>query len=585
MPSQRISDGHIRALLGPPHRPADHSRTAVCAALLTGALLAGWPRTSSAQEILIQIDGATGELLGPAANLGNLDADGIEDFILGAPGRAKVYVYSARTLEVLYDIDGPYSCCEGFGAAVDGVGDFDADAVPDFVVGDAQDSTVIHSSGAVHVFSGADGTELAVMYGNVYDEGLGRAVAGLGDIDGDGFADVGAASYFNHVRIYGGPDGHLIRSHFGPTITRPSISGVGDMDGDGHADYVIGWPQDNTIGDWAGRATVYSGIDGSVIHDVFGHTGNGTGIIGDHLGTSVAGLGDVDGDGIPDFAAGAPGVVCMGSCGAATQAMVRVYSGLDARVLHEWNGVDYTNRAWGGLFGFRIFGGGDLNGDGLGDILVAAPDDGWGSPGSLQAFSGKTGGVLWKVWGQGTGNLLRFGAILGDLDGDGLAEFAVGDDLAYIGGSYSGRVTIYRGFPADIVEHCFTAPNSLSRGIQLDSTGPIGIGNNALSLLATGAVAGQPALFFYGGLRPPMPFGDGWLCTAPPIFRLSPPGTVEPDGSIERALDFTQPPMSSGPGEILPGSTWSLQLFCRDPQGPGGSGFNLSDGLLITFPP
>ena len=55
--------------------------------------------------------------------------------------------------------------------------------------------------------------------------------------------------------------------------------------------------------------------------------------------------------------------------------------------------------------------------------------------------------------------------------------------------------------------------------------------------------------------------------------------------AVARALDFTAPPTNAGGGQINPGSTWNFQFWFRDPMGPGGNGFNLSDGLQVDFCP
>jgi hypothetical protein len=87
---------------------------------------------------------------------------------------------------------------------------------------------------------------------------------------------------------------------------------------------------------------------------------------------SVAGAGDVNGDGVPDFIAGAPGEIDYGW--SPTHGMVRVYSGADASILHEWQADVVTSSPYT-RFGQRVSGGGDVNGDGYDDVLVAAPDE------------------------------------------------------------------------------------------------------------------------------------------------------------------------------------------------------------------
>src|SRR5690606_26517928 len=137
-----------------------------------------------------------------------------------------------------------------------------------------------------------------------------RGVTSVGDVNGDGLDDVGFGSFSAGVHVRLGPSGAQYRSHFGPG-TRSSVAGIGDVDGDGHSDYVVGWPQASPGGlTWAGMAIVYSGRTGAVIHQVFGSIPQNWPVsTGDHLGSALAGVGDIDGDGIPDFACGAPGEI------------------------------------------------------------------------------------------------------------------------------------------------------------------------------------------------------------------------------------------------------------------------------------
>ena len=81
-----------------------------------------------------------------------------------------------------------------------------------------------------------------------------------------------------------------------------------------------------------------------------------------------------------------------------------------------------------------------------------------------------------------------------------------------------------------------------------------------------------------------IPFGNGFRCVSSPAYRLNPPDVIEGSGSVARAVDYSLPPMSTGPGQISPGSSWNFQFWYRDPAG-GGPGFNLTDGLQISFCP
>jgi hypothetical protein len=97
---------------------------------------------------------------------------------------------------------------------------------------------------------------------------------------------------------------------------------------------------------------------------------------------------------------------------------------------------------------------------------------------------------------------------------------------------------------------------------------------------------GTPTGFFYGANQGQFAFGDGFRCVPGSIERLWPPVMIDGlFGDVTRNVDFTNGPMSSGPNMITPGSTWNFQFWYRDPLGPGGSGFNLTDGLTAIFCP
>ena len=136
--------------------------------------------------------------------------------------------------------------------------------------------------------------------------------------------------------------------------------------------------------------------------------------------------------------------------------------------------------------------------------------------------------------------------------------------------------------------YCQTAPNSSSSGALISNSGTTSVVANDLVLETIGAVPGQFGLFYYGPNQIQVPFGDGFRCVGAGglgTFRLNPPGMIDPFGDLSRALDLTQPPASAGPGMIGAGEEWNFQFWYRDPTGPGGTGFNFSDGLSVHFCP
>ena len=252
---------------------------------------------------------------------------------------------------------------------------------------------------------------------------FGHHVLGLGDVDGDGHPDYAvcdraANAVFNYedageVYLYSGADGSLLVSHRGAetSFLGWSMDALGDIDSDGHADYLIGAPLvDNGTWLWDGMVTVHSGADYGVVRMHFGTAGEA-------LGIAVAGLGDVDGDGVPDYALGAPGA----SLGPGA---VHLHSGATGALLRTIQGAGQEK------LGETLFGPGDLDGDGVPDLLAGARSG--ALPGSrLIAFSGADGAEIFRL--DGVGNSAS-GA--GDLDGDLSEDFLVADGSVVR--SYSG---------------------------------------------------------------------------------------------------------------------------------------------------
>jgi len=188
---------------------------------------------------------------------------------------------------------------------------------------------------------------------------------------------------------------------------------IGDLNGDGVSELIIGAPRNGAGGAFAGRAYVYSGKDGTLLNVVTGSTNN-------RLGFSVAGVGDVNHDGIPDYAAGGPGRFGFSP---GENGRVVVLSGKDHSVLYDLAGTP------GSFFGYDINAAGDVNGDTYADLIVGGP---LASPtatfsGQVYAISGRDGSILWTQDGHFEEGSLGTGVSgVGDLDGDGLPEQCVG---------------------------------------------------------------------------------------------------------------------------------------------------------------
>lgn len=131
--------------------------------------------------------------------------------------------------------------------------------------------------------------------------------------------------------------------------------------------------------------------------------------------------------------------------------------------------------------------------------------------------------------------------------------------------------------------YCAAGPNSVHpTGSFLSHQGSASVAANDFALVAVHLPLDQAALLFCGPTRVGFPFGDGFRCVGAPAWRLVAADTG-PAGVFVCELDLTAP--RGWGGSFSEGSTWYFQLRYADPAGPGGSGFNLSDGLEVRICP
>jgi len=220
-----------------------------------------------------------------------------------------------------------------------------------------------------------------------------------------------------------------------------SLAAIGDIDGDGKTDFIVGAPYANPDGIIeAGSAYVYSGADGTLLRQIKGVSK------ADYFGRSISGIGDVNGDGRPDFLVGSP------------KGYARAYSGAGDSLLYE---ISFPG-IWADFWHFALAGIGDIDGDNKPDFIIGLPlnspnNIAWA--GSAFIYSGSDGASLCQIDGTGDGDLLGFSvAGMGDITGDQKADFLVGvmrGDTSFLGHYWNGSANVYSGSDRSLLQQEF----------------------------------------------------------------------------------------------------------------------------------
>jgi hypothetical protein len=321
------------------------------------------------------------------ASAGDVNDDGFDDILVGGSFEmAYVWHGSPTGPALLADWSVNWFCCygnsTGFGEAVASAGDVNGDGFDDVIIGaPGVDGPGVADDGAVYLFSGGaeglDTTESwSVLADGTTNNFLGRHLAPAGDVNADGYADIviGSTLYANpdvdegaafvYLGSASGPESDaawMAESNQAEAIFGFQVAST-DVNGDGFSDVLVSAPLfDGAVLD-AGAAFVYLGSSTGLEPDPASIVEGDA--AAQFLGTTVASAGDLDGDGFGD-------VAFSSSFGYYEDRSVVVYRGSDSGLgpTAAWSSpvVPYSG------FGFSVASAGDVNGDGFSDLAATDP--------------------------------------------------------------------------------------------------------------------------------------------------------------------------------------------------------------------
>ncbi len=484
------------------------------------------------------------------AAVGDINGDGVGDVCVAATyhdgddmneGAVFVSFGSQTTLPDAPDwTAGGYQENAYFGAAAAGAGDVNGDGFADVIVGAPYYDNGETDEGAAFVFLGAAGGLSTVAAWKAESDQaeahLGAAVAGAGDVNGDGFADVivsantydGVWEDQGYVFVYhGSADGlsatpdwtsydNQAEAYFGARVAT-----AGDVNADGYSDVLVAASfHDNGQID-EGRVYLFLGsANGLSVGAPWTAESNQYYA---YFGASIAGVGDVNGDGRDDVVVGAP----YAENGQTDEGQAFLYLGTSSGLAATpaWTGEGGQDTAY---FGAAVAGAGDVNGDGYADVTVGASyfDNGETDEGRAFLFLGSAQGLpATPAWTAESDQAEAYFGVsvagVGDLNADGYDDVAVAATLFDAGETDEGRVAIYLGSAAGLS----AAPDRTYDGEQEYAylgtavTGPGDLDGDGADDLVVGASGygslylDEGALFAYYGTRGGLPAETGWSAT------------------------------------------------------------------------
>jgi FG-GAP repeat/FG-GAP-like repeat/Secretion system C-terminal sorting domain len=454
-------DGYSDAITGSPQY--DNGQTDEGAAFVYH----GGVVTVTDPSLIIEANQDGTQMGASVASAGDVNGDGYSDVLVGAysydngeidEGVVFVYYGTATgisgTANVMLEFNQAYAF---MGVSVASAGDVNGDGYSDIIVGVSNYTNGENREGAAFIYhgssTGVSNTMATLVESNKVNALLGWSVASAGDVNRDGYGDIiVGASYLENgqtdgaAAVYHGSATGIVTTIATMLDKGSSVAGAGDVNADGYSDVIVGSNLYSNGQTSEGAAFVYygssTGISNTPNVQLEGNQETA------RMGCSVAGAGDINGDGYSDIIVGA----FRYDNGETNEGVAFIYHGSATGIIPTPAGMVESNMENAEL-GYSVASSGDINGDGYSDVIVGAIRYGvtqYTNEGAAFVYYGSATGINTNAALTLRSNIndTRMGASVacgGDINGDGYSDVIVGA-TNYSNGEYlEGAAYVYLG--------------------------------------------------------------------------------------------------------------------------------------------